>query len=142
MYGPVLQGSGPPPPTFEQEAERLLRKWQAILRLQDWDITLKIGRFHEIHNEALAHCRHCTLKNSAEIMVRAPQDLLPAESWPGDNDVELTIIHELIHVKLSPLSIPDKLDVEQEQLVESLARTLVRLGGEKEKSCLPVPSPE
>ena len=119
--------------TFEEHAERLLRKWQAILRLQDWDVTLKVVRFHEVHNDALAHCRHQILKNSAEIAVRTPQDLLPTERWPGDNDVELTIVHELLHVKLAPLSIPDRFEIEQEQIVESLARTLVRLAGEKEK---------
>lgn len=129
----ILQGTGPPPETFEQLADRLLKKWQEILRLQDWDIYLKIGRFHEVHNEALAHCRHSTTKNSAEIMLRAPQDLRPTESWPGDNDVELTIVHELLHIKFAPLSIPDRLEVEQEQIVESLARTLVRLAGEQEK---------
>ena len=134
IHEDVAQGQGPPPETFDELAERMLRKWQTILRLQDWDIVLKVIRFYEVHNEALAACRHSITKLSAEITVRVPHDLPSTERWPGDNDVELSIVHELLHVKLAPLSIPDRLEVEQEQIVESLARTLVRLAGEKEKA--------
>jgi len=116
--------------TFEERATRLLKKWQHILRLDDWDVYLKFGRFHEVHNESLAHCRYKQSISSAEIMLLVPDDQRP-ESWPGNNNTELTIIHELLHVKLCMLETADSLTVRLEQVVESLARMLLSLAGEE-----------
>jgi hypothetical protein len=115
-----------PSETYRERAERLLRKWQRILRLQDWDVSITYGRWHEVHNGAHAHLHHSWERHEAHIVVRDPDDQ-KEPVWLGDNEIEITIIHELLHLKFAGLNIPDTTVSEQEAVVESLARTLLKL---------------
>ena len=110
---------------FVNRCEILLRKWQKILRLQDWDIRLKVVRWNDIIEEALG--QHSSRLNTRDslIKLRNPTDHPTNEDFPNDFDEELTIVHELLHVKLVPLQVPRTYTIEQEQIVESLARILL-----------------
>jgi hypothetical protein len=108
------------------QATRMLRKWQHIVRLEDWDIAINFGRWHEVHEEAVAHCHYSRARREAHLVIRHPDDWGP-ETWAGDNDMELTIVHELLHLKLSGLDNTDATKQVEEALVEQMARSLVRL---------------
>jgi hypothetical protein len=113
--------------TFQARVERLCRKWQVILRLQDWDLTITVGRWHEVHDEALAHTRRSEIRSHAELMFRDEADYRPTPAWPGDNNLELNVVHELLHLKLTPINIPKEREESEEKVVESLARAILRL---------------
>lgn len=120
-----------PSETVGERAERLLRKWQCILRLQDWDVFIRFGRWHEVHNEAHAHLHHSWERHEAHIVLRDPDDQ-KEPVWIGDNADEVTIIHELLHLKFAGLGIADERYSEHEAVVESLARTLLKLEQKEE----------
>jgi hypothetical protein len=108
------------------QARRTLLKWQGIIRLLDWDITVGFGRWHEIHEEAHAHAHFSVVRREAHILLRHPHDRAEPV-WMGDNNDELTILHELMHLKLSGLDIPTREKLEEEAIAEQLARTLILL---------------
>jgi hypothetical protein len=110
----------------QRDATRSLRKWQKILRLQDWDISLEFGRWHEIHEESHAHCHYSRSRREAHIMLRHPNDRRE-DVWAGDNCVELSVIHELMHLKLSGFETTKAIEEEAEATTEQLARVLFLL---------------
>lgn len=101
------------------------RFWQRVLRLQDWDIIYEWKRYHELHGkDAEATCKIAHRHQMAWVSVRHPDDC-PPEHTP-DMDVDLTIVHELLHITLHPLS--DKPDTDTEEvIVEVLSRQIVKL---------------
>ena len=110
--------------SFAQRAAATLVKWQETMRLQDWDIALEIKRRHDMPQDGLGLASIRLNELSAIIILQDPDDISP--EWETDMDVELTIVHELVHLKThQALLTQDKLAVEQ--MVEGLARVLVRL---------------
>lgn len=115
-----------------RRATKALRKWQAILRLQDWDISLDFGRWHEIHDEAHAHCQYSRARREAHVMLRHPNDRAEA-LWVGDNCVELSVIHELMHLKMSGLDNSKASIMEEEAIAEQMARAFFLLDERKRR---------
>ena len=112
----------------ETEHERLLKEWQNRLGLQDWHIVLKANCRPE--NMAMEDVAGCT--TWTEITKAAWIDILD-EKFQPDNavarpyDFERTLVHELLHCKLSVLSDDDK-SVQYRvvhQLIDDLARAFV-----------------
>jgi hypothetical protein len=79
------------------DLEKLLAKWQPILRLMDWDISVGYYRAYEMPENGVGACNVCVERNSAEIRVLHPCDLQP-DSTDNTKSVELTLIHELRHI--------------------------------------------
>ena len=101
---------------------KLLAKWQRRLRLQDWNIDIAWGTDRDLDdiNPACVGRTKINLNNFyASIRVREPN---MTESWIKTlQNVELTVIHELVHVSLVWYK-------EQEEVcVEKLAQALLEI---------------
>lgn len=114
-----------------QRARKLCREWQRILRLQDWDIDVRIVRFHESMDRSLGECAIVGGHKAASIKVRSWIDNGYDGIGPeAIRDPEVTIVHELLHVHVSAFE-PEEWDspegVAAEQSISQLARAFVDL---------------
>lgn len=108
----------------EQQAWELLREWQEELRLQDWNIKLRITR--EIAPRH-GYASICETKTCAYIRLLDPVAAL-VEMEPLD--MELALVHELLHVQLAAFMQREKKthqDIIQEQAIHKLSLHLVRM---------------
>lgn len=117
--------------------ERLLSEWQKRLRLQDWDIEIKLVRSRELPDHAQASLWTNHDHRMAEITIIEPADYQGGEEWP--QDMEASMVHELVH--LCWWFLPT-IDHEQdsirysleEQAVETLALSLIDLRRKNDKN--------
>lgn len=118
-------------PVDEQAAKKLLAKWVDLLGLRDWEIV-----FHwkeDPRRMAVERAAGCTSYN--EVCRQAVIEIADPELYEREIDLdgfaydyEETLVHELMHLKLSLLD--DTKDKTQNRvvhiLVDDLARALVR----------------
>lgn len=107
-----------------QEATELLREWQGELRLQDWNIKLTIAP--EIAPRH-GHVRICESKQCAYIKILDPS---AAREEMEPLDMELAIVHELLHVQLAAFMQREKKthkDIVQEQCIHKISQHLLRM---------------
>ena len=103
-----------------------LQSWQKRLHLEDWKIEVKIARIWDLEQGTLGHIDWSESHKTAVIKVLNPVDYdLPKEKVP--EDVELSIVHELVHLQLSPLPLNKSSRDAEEQAVTMLANALVEL---------------
>ncbi len=118
-----------PRPVGERTIRRLVRKWQKILRLQDWRIVVKVVE----EKEMTAPGRWAEIGCEPDRLVATMDVRRPAftkeDREMGDADVEATIVHELLHVPLRGIgNYRDKLKMQlEEQAVERLTAALIEL---------------
>src|SRR4051794_28715865 len=130
--------STPPPPETARErtllAERYanerLAAWQKRLSLQDWNIALLVVRSSELKPKTLGNIHWDAEKKTAIVRVLDPADYkLPFAEML--QDLEFTVVHELIHLELSPVLSPlqrnDANRREEEHAVNHMADALLRL---------------
>jgi len=83
----------------QKKLEQLVRKWQKILRLQDWEIEVKqVG-----HNDFLEDGRCAQLEASANQKEGTIKILKPDQyrAWNDKpQDIEQDVVHEQAHVYL------------------------------------------
>jgi len=104
---------------------KLLAKYQKLLRLQDFDISICYARPTE-PGDVGRTCMRWHL-GTAEIQITDPK-YWTASGQHMDN-IELTVVHELLHLMLQPLCPrPDGLlsDI-MEQVIEKLAKAIVNV---------------
>jgi hypothetical protein len=78
-----------------EELSSLCAEWQERLRLQDWDIRLKIQRGREMHYDNNdGECRRIPELKIAYVYLNDPVDY--DGHWPYD--MEVTLVHELMHI--------------------------------------------
>ncbi len=76
--------------------------WQKRLKLQDWNITVAMARANELKPRTLGNIHWDSDKKAAIIHVLDPADYhMPFREML--DDMEFTVVHELIHLKLAPL---------------------------------------
>src|SRR5689334_760135 len=96
----LLQAASPV--VSESQVHEWLQTWQARLRLQDWRIEVRVVRESELKPETLGNLRWNSETRTATIRILDPADYdLPPARIP--QDMEMTIVHELIHLHLSVL---------------------------------------
>jgi hypothetical protein len=118
-----------------EELVTLCAEWQRRLRLQDWTVTVRRVRSSEFaggphfggqvsfNNDKRAACIKIAepddYENTCNVDMERPQDM------------EYTLVHELLHLHVAPLNHLIKTDsIEErfeEHLVDSVARALVAL---------------
>ena len=110
----------------QTDLEKLLAKWQRILRLQDWNIQVRFVRGYEIDDKQ-AQMHHNSNHKIGVVKLRAPQDWPPGD-WLEDSESDL--VHELLHLHMSPFD-ETKSDTQEavclEQAINSIAEALVKL---------------
>jgi len=110
----------------EEQTQDWLKLWQKRLRLEDWKIEVKIVRIWELEKGTLGHIDWSSAHHTALIKVLNPADYeLPADKIPAD--MELSIVHELVHLHLSVLPLNKSSRNAEEQVVSMIADALVNL---------------
>jgi hypothetical protein len=114
----------------QQFATERLWVWQKRLNLQDWDISVVVARASDLKPKTLGNIHWDNEKKTAVIRVLDPADYkLPFDDMM--KDVEFTVVHELIHLELSPVLSPlqrnDANRREEEYAVNHMADALLKL---------------
>ena len=79
----------------KKQIEAEVKRWQKLLRLDDWDIELRLIEAKHINDqEHLANCRVQIYKSNAIITIAREQ---------ADKEITACIIHELLHVAFHPI---------------------------------------
>lgn len=128
------------------ELERLLDKWQCVLRLQDWDITAEVVNQKEMgatdrfaENAICSHSNHCTIKVLQEDDRKDQDDITP----PARLTLRFNLVHELVHAILRDIN--DKVpEVTLERVVNHLTGVLLDMDDASNLTWedIPVLSPE
>jgi hypothetical protein len=119
----------------EHYATERLSVWQKRLKLQDWNIALVVSRASELKPKTLGNIHWDTDKKTAILRVLDPADYkLPFNEML--QDIEFTVVHELIHLELSPVLSPlqrnDANRREEEHAVNHMADALLKLDRDSE----------
>jgi len=114
----------------ERYAAERLSAWQKRLNLQDWNISLIVARATELKPKTLGNIHWDAEKKTAVIRVLDPADYkLPFNEML--QDLEFTVVHELIHLELSPVLAPlqrsDANRRDEEHTVNNMADALLKL---------------
>ena len=116
-------------------ANEKLSGWQKRLNLTDWDISVLVVRSTDLKPNTVGNIRWDREKKSAVIRVLDPADYkMKTEAML--RDIEFTVVHELIHLEISPvlsdLKRTDANRMEEEYAVNHMAEALLKLhrGGE------------
>lgn len=115
------------PTPSQAELEAMASEWQQRLRLQDWTVKIQVRRRHHMClADAHGTCSWELRKKLAAIEIMDPADYDPG-SWGWAEDVEKTVVHELLHLHFAPFAAKDDGpdDVAQEQAIDLIARALV-----------------
>jgi hypothetical protein len=123
----------PPPATphertvlAERYAAERLWMWQKRLNLQEWNITVLMSRTGDLKPKTLGNIHWDADKHSAVIRVLDPADYrLPFHEML--QDMEFTVVHELIHLELSSLPRSDASRRDEEHAVNQIADALLKL---------------
>lgn len=103
-----------------------LHLWQKRLHLEDWKVEVKIVRIWDLEQGTLGHIDWSVPHKTAVIKVLNPADYeLPKDKVPAD--MELSIVHELVHLHLSALPLNKSSRNAEEQVVSMIANALVDL---------------
>lgn len=109
------------------DLEPMVREWQERLRLLDWDIVSKYERMDEMPDGKQGTMGWTLMKKQAVMRVLDPIDY-PRYCKDFPQDIEATVVHELLHLHLEPAA-PDKKDDAAfglfECAVDQVARALV-----------------
>lgn len=117
---------------YEQEKQRcvvLFEEWRSILRLQAWQLTYSFYRGQHPRGESAAGGR-CVmevqgdwryLQGSVDIYTGETKDL-------SDEDLLDCVIHELMHLHLTEISIEDEnFRAHEERVVTQLTRVILEM---------------
>lgn len=113
------------PVVTNSQVEDWLRLWQNRLNLNRWKIDIHIVRAWDLNPDTLGHLKWNATDHTATIKVLNPLDYdLPPDQIP--EDIERTVVHELVHLQLSNLPRNGSKIVE-EQVVVDLTEALLQL---------------
>lgn len=110
----------------QREANKLLKKWQKVLRLQDWKTDVRVISFAQM-KEYCKEWGNPDIVCGATVMrpLEKSASVYITRFSPGDKQdpMELTLIHELLHLHFNSLAKPtcDKEQVSEEQVIDCLA---------------------
>lgn len=104
--------------------QTLLKKYQKRLFLQDFTITIRYGTMLEVDGVGRTKIRwHLGL---ADILILDPKENVYDNA--SLHNIELTVVHELIHIIFYPITNTDSKGLEDnviEQSIEKLARAVI-----------------
>jgi len=105
---------------------RTLATWQARLDLKDWKIQVDLVRPSELEPRTLGNIHWDLDAKQARICVLSAYDYKLATPAMLD-DMEFTIVHELVHLDLAALPHTDASVLPEEHAVNELATALLQL---------------
>ncbi len=104
--------------------------WQQRLKLQDWKISIVMAHPTDLKPKTLGNIHWDADKKSAVLRVLDPSDYRMACHDMLD-DMEFTVVHELIHLELSSLPRSDASRRDEEYAVNQIADALLALDRKK-----------
>lgn len=121
-------------------ARKALAYWQKQLRLQDWNITVKVARRSDMATNAYGEVSPSRIYRQADIALRDPTDFAD-DDGPRERDMEDSLVHELLHVVLKDCRIDARDDdgnltsegIAEERAIDALAAAIVGLHRKKGK---------
>ncbi len=112
----------------ESFSRERLAMWQKRLKLEDWNISVIVARTTDLKPRTLGNIHWDSDKKTAVIRVLDPADYKLSDPEIL-KDIEFTVVHELIHLKLSPLlssvSRSEASRSDEERTVNSIADALL-----------------
>lgn len=100
--------------------------WQTRLNLQDWKISIVMAHQYELKPKTLGNIHWESDKKTAVIRVLDASDYkMPFREML--DDMEFTVVHELIHLELSSLPRSDASRREEEHAVNQITDALLKL---------------
>ena len=114
--------SAPAANPLESRLDHQLRTWQRRLGLDDWTFTVRVVRQAEIDRDSWGSSEWDPIAKTGVVMVLDPRDY----NLRGGSlrlDMECTIVHELVHIQVSPLSAPN--EHVREEVVNKLMTALL-----------------
>ena len=110
----------------QAQVDQWTKSWQDVLSLNDWTVTTQIVRVTALNPDTLGHLKWDIERKTALISVLDPLDYqLPADAIP--RDMEFTILHELVHLRLGELPRNAASRNTEERVVNQIASALFRL---------------
>jgi hypothetical protein len=110
----------------QQYVAQKLELWQARLKLSDWRITWAMAHRSDLKPNTVGQIHWDKPSKSASILVLDSSDYrMPFN--PMLDDMELTIIHELVHLKLTSLPHSEASRGSEEQAVNGISEALFAL---------------
>jgi hypothetical protein len=107
-----------------------LQIWQDRMNLKDWNIKVNLLPADKLEPKTLGNVHWDTDLKTADIGVLAPQDYkLPYKAML--DDMELTIVHELVHIELASLPRSEASRRNEEHTVNEISGALLRLSRNK-----------
>lgn len=114
----------------EEELEALAESWQTALRLQDWDVEVKVVRLKELGKSKNGDIFYDVRKKDALVRLLDPRDE-KAAGLRAPLDHEYTLVHELLHLHWAGLEGAVKdgplLELIMEQGIHASANLMVQL---------------
>ncbi len=110
----------------DDRIQTFTRTWQKRLHLDEWSIETRVVRKSDLKPETLGNLKWNLANHTAIIRVLSPLDYdLPAADVP--EDMEYTVVHELIHLQLAVLPRDPNAKETEEQVVNRIADALMAL---------------
>jgi hypothetical protein len=117
-------------PTIEQQMQQKCLEWQKLLRLADWDISVKVVPAMDMFSQgAWGTCRWELNGRTADIKLVTIED---SEKQRGMRpySMEETLIHELLHLHIAPFQPEDESqDTAVEFAINAISGALFKLAG-------------
>ena len=116
--------------TYAQKfVNQKLHTWQERLNLKGWKVRAKLVRPDQLEPRTLGNIHWDLDTKEATIGVLSTYDYkLPYSEVLGD--MELTLVHELVHLQLASLPRSDASQRDEEQAVNELSNALLKLSKE------------
>jgi hypothetical protein len=92
---------------LESRLEHQMRLWQKRLGLEEWNLSLRVVRQSEIDHNSWGASEWDPDTKTALISVLDPRDY-NLKGGELKLDMECTIVHELVHLQVSPLEARDQ----------------------------------
>lgn len=92
---------------LESRLDRQMKFWQKRLGLEEWNLALRVVRQTEIDRNSWGAAEWDPDSKSGTISVLDPRDY-NLKGGELKLDMECTIVHELVHIQVSPLAARDE----------------------------------
>jgi hypothetical protein len=107
---------------LEYRLDRQMKGWQKRMGMDEWNLSLRVARVSELDRNAWGTAEWDPERKTGTIRVLDPRDY-NLRGGELKLDMECTIVHELVHIQVSPLAAPD--ERVREDIVNKIMHALV-----------------
>jgi hypothetical protein len=107
---------------LQAHLEKQLRSWQKRLNMEDWNLSVQVVRKTALDKDTWGNAEWDSDRKTGVINVLDPMDY-NLKGTELKRDMECTIVHELVHIQVSPLD-PDHPEA-QEEVVNRIMAALI-----------------